>query len=215
MKTKTRCIAIASTALLAILLLSAWTTTSRRPRSLARSRHRRGRVRVVPDEVILSLGVETWTRASRGQERNDEIVKRVVALAAGTASSPSMSRPTIWASSRATGMGITRARLIGYLSTRRSSSPARPVAVEEVLSASLEPAPTMCTASNSHTELRQHRDQARALAIKRPRKAVPCRELGSSGRPLTIQEEQGGWWSSYGPGGAAVGRSYDQNVIQE
>jgi len=63
MKTRIAAIAIASTALLAILLLSAWTDnqpSSQEPRRVSVTGE--AEVRVVPDEVILTLGVETWDK---------------------------------------------------------------------------------------------------------------------------------------------------------
>jgi uncharacterized protein len=69
------------------------------------------------------------------------------------------------------------------------------------------------------TELRQHRDEARALAINAAReKAVALAgQLDQEvGEPLSIQEEQVGWWSSYNAWwGGRWGSGMSQNVIQE
>ncbi|MEJ2212444.1 MAG: SIMPL domain-containing protein, partial [Anaerolineae bacterium] len=69
------------------------------------------------------------------------------------------------------------------------------------------------------TELRQHRDEARALAIQ----AAQEKAMALAGaldqdvsQPLTIQEEQAGWWSSYNAWwGSSWGAGMTQNVIQE
>jgi uncharacterized protein YggE len=69
------------------------------------------------------------------------------------------------------------------------------------------------------TELRQHRDEARALAIRAAQeKAVALAgELGQQvGEPTAIQEVQSGWWSGYNAWwGSRWGGGMTQNVIQE
>jgi hypothetical protein len=69
------------------------------------------------------------------------------------------------------------------------------------------------------TELRAHRDRARALAIEAAQeKAIALAgELDQKvGDPLTIQEVQSGWWSGYNAWwGSHWGAGMSQNVIQE
>ena len=67
------------------------------------------------------------------------------------------------------------------------------------------------------TELRKHKDEARALAIRAAReKAVAlAAELGQKvGEPYAIREEQSGWWSGYGWWGSTGNFGMTQNVVQ-
>jgi len=68
------------------------------------------------------------------------------------------------------------------------------------------------------TELRKHRDEARALAIKaaQEKAAALAGELGQTiGQPITISENQSSWWSWYGSWwGYRWGGSATQNVVQ-
>jgi len=70
--------------LILILVLAAWAenpSQSQEPRLITVTGE--AEVRVVPDEVILTLGVETWDKnLDTAKRRNDEIVKKVLALAA-------------------------------------------------------------------------------------------------------------------------------------
>ena len=69
------------------------------------------------------------------------------------------------------------------------------------------------------TELRKHRDEARALAIRAAREKAEAMagELGQEvGQPRQISEEQSGWWSGYNAWwGSRWGSGMAQNVIQE
>jgi uncharacterized protein YggE len=69
------------------------------------------------------------------------------------------------------------------------------------------------------TELRKHRDAARALAMTATQQKAAA--LASSltqrvGRPVTIHEGYSGWWSSYrgGWGRGSYGQAMSQNVVQ-
>lgn len=68
------------------------------------------------------------------------------------------------------------------------------------------------------SELRKHRDQARALAIKAAQEKANdlAKELGQKvGKPYKIQEEQSGWWSWYNTWwGSRWGGGMAQNVMQ-
>jgi uncharacterized protein YggE len=68
------------------------------------------------------------------------------------------------------------------------------------------------------TELRKHRDEARALALKAAEeKAIAMAgELDQEiGEPITINEEYSNWWSGYSSWwGYGMGSSQTQNVVQ-
>jgi len=68
------------------------------------------------------------------------------------------------------------------------------------------------------TDLRQYRDEARALALQAAREKATAMagELGQTlGEPRTIQEEANDWWSGYSSGWWSGGSGMTQNVIQE
>ncbi len=224
MKTKLGAIAIAGTSLLAILLLSAWTDSQPSSQETRRvTVTGEAQVRVVPDEVILSLGVETWDKnLNVAKSRNDEIVKRVLALAGRYGIEPEHVQTDYLGVEPRYRDGYYEDRdFVGYFVHKTIVITLRDLSrFEEVLSASLEAGVNYVHGIEFRTtELRQHRDQARALAIKAAKeKAVALAgELGQQvGDPLTIQEEQGGWWSSYGAWwGSRWGGAMTQNVIQE
>ena len=224
MKTKLGAIAIASTALLAILLLSAWTDSQPSSQETRRvTVTGEAQVRVVPDEVILSLGVETWDKnLNVAKSRNDEIVKRVLALAGRYGIEPEHVQTDYLGVEPRYRDGYYEERdFVGYFVHKTIVITLRDLSrFEEVLSASLEAGVNYVHGIEFRTtELRQHRDQARALAIKAAKEKATALagELGQQvGDPLTIQEEQGGWWSSYGAWwGSRWGGAMTQNVIQE
>ena len=224
MKTRLGAVAIASTALLAVLLLAAWTDnqpSSQEPRRITVTGE--AQVRVVPDEVILTLGVETWDKnLNVAKNRNDEIVKRVLKLAGQYGIEPEHVQTDFLGVEPRYRDGYYEERdFIGYFVHKTIVITLRDLSrFEDLLSAALQAGVNYVHGIDFRTtELRQHRDQARALAIKAAKeKAVALSgELGQQvGDPLTIQEEQSGWWSSYGAWwGTRWGTSMTQNVIQE
>jgi len=224
MKTRLGAVAIASTALLAVLLLSAWTDnqpSSQEPRRITITGE--AEVRVVPDEVILTLGVETWDKnLNLAKSRNDEIVKRVLALAGQYGIQPEHVQTDYLGVEPRYRDGYYEERdFIGYFVHKTVVITLRDLSrFEDLLSDALEAGVNYVHGIDFRTtELRQHRDQARVLAIKAAKeKAVALAgELGQKvGDPLTIQEDQSGWWSSYGAWwGTRWGAGMTQNVIQE
>jgi len=224
MKTRLGAVAIASTALLAVLLLSAWTDnqpSSQEPRRITVTGE--AQVRVVPDEVILTLGVETWDKnLNVAKNRNDEIVKRVLKLAGQYGIEPEHVQTDFLGVEPRYRDGYYEERdFIGYFVHKTVVITLRDLSrFEELLSATLQAGVNYVHGIDFRTtELRLHRDEARALAIKAAKeKAVALAgELGQQvGDPLTIQEEQSGWWSSYGAWwGSRWGTGMTQNVIQE
>lgn len=179
-------------------------------------------VNVVPDEVILTLGVETSdARLRLARSRNDEIVAEVLAAAAthGVESrhiqTDHMSIEPRYRDS------YERRDFIGFFVHKTIVITLKDIsAFEELLTSVLEAgANYVYDIQFRTTELRKYRDQARALAIKAAHeKAVAMAgELGQEvGQPHTILEEQSSWWSGYNAWwGGRWGGSMTQNVIQE
>jgi uncharacterized protein YggE len=226
MNTKPTVVAIAIAALLAVLLLSAWTEAqptapSQETRRIAVTGE--AQVRVVPDEVILTLGVETWDKnLDLAKKRNDDIVKRVLALAGEYGVPPEHVQTDYFGVEPRYRDGYYEERdFIGYFVHKTVVITLRDLSqFEGLLTDALKAGVNYVHGVEFRTtELRKHRDQARALAVQAAReKAVALAGgLGQQiGEPLTIQEEQSGWWSSYGAWwGSRWGSSMTQNTIQE
>lgn len=177
-------------------------------------------IRVVPDEVILALGVETFDPdLATAKAHNDERMSAVIEAA----ESLDIAREHIATEH----VGIepiyryesARREFLHYQVRKTVTITLRDVdRFEALLSAVLE-----AGANHVHgvefrtTELRKHRDRARGLAMVAAKEKAEdlARELGESvGRVRSIQEGYTPWWSSYGSWWGRRGGGMTQNVIQ-
>ncbi|NIM96382.1 MAG: DUF541 domain-containing protein [Anaerolineales bacterium] len=179
-------------------------------------------VKVVPDEVILTLGVETMhERLSTAKQQNDQKVHSVIDRAKRHGVQEKYIQTDF--------INITPVyedhydrldELIGYRVGRTIVITSREIdAFDDLLSDVLEGGANYVHGIEFRTtELRKYRDQARALAIQAAKeKAVAlAQELEQQvGEPLSIAENASGWWSSYGGWWGSRWSSYvPQNVIQ-
>jgi uncharacterized protein YggE len=180
-------------------------------------------IRVVPDEVILTLGVETWDKnmaIAKGQ--NDAIVARVLALSADHDIAPEHVQTDYVSIEPRYRNGYYEERdFIGYFVHKTLVITLRDLdKFEDILADALEAGVNYVHGIQFRTtELRKHRDEARALAIRAAKeKAVALAgELDQDvGDPKMIQEVQSGWWSGYNSWwGSRWGNGMLQNVIQE
>jgi uncharacterized protein YggE len=198
----------------------------------------RAELQVVPDEVILTTGVETFDLDLEvAKTKND---KRVTALLQATDS-----------------LGIPRERVrtdylniqplyddgrrdrefLGYLVRKTIAITLRDIdkcylvrktiaitlreidKFENLLTSTLEAGANYIHGVDFRTtELRKHRDKARELAIIAAREKAQdlAKELGQSvGQPRSISEGYSGWWSHYGSWwGSRWGGAMAQNVMQ-
>ena len=178
-------------------------------------------VRVIPDEVILTLGVETWSSSlENAKAQNDVVVRRLLALMNEAGIEPRYLQTDYIGIEPRYRDSYERSDFLGYFVRKNAVITLKDIAkFETVLSRSLElGANYVHSVEFRTTELRKHRDEARALAIKAAQEKATAlaKELGQSiGKPITITENQSGWWSWYGSwwgyrwGGAAT-----QNVVQ-
>jgi hypothetical protein len=219
-----RGICIVGAVLGVVLALSAWTENPSAPQgSRVVTVSGEAEVRVVPDEVVLTLGVETWDKNLEvAKSRNDEIVKKVLALATDYGIPPEHVQTDYLGIEPRYRDGYYEERdFIGYFVHKTIVITLRDLSrFESLLSAALKAGVNYVQGIEFRTtELRQHRDEARALAVQAAREKATALagELGQEvGDPLTIQEEQNGWWSSYGAWwGSRWGGAMTQNVIQE
>jgi uncharacterized protein YggE len=181
-------------------------------------------VKVPPDQVILTLGVETWDKnLATAKQRNDEIVTRALKVAEDHGVAPQhVQTDYVSIEPRYRSGTYEPGDFIGYFVRKTIVITLKDItAFEELLSDALEAGVTHVNGIEFRTsELRKHRDAARALAIQAAQeKAIALAgELDQEvGRPTDIREEYSGWRSPYnlwwGGGWGALGAA--QNVIQE
>ncbi|MEJ2551427.1 MAG: SIMPL domain-containing protein [Anaerolineales bacterium] len=211
---------------LGVFLLPSRTSTNvetQTPRTITVSGE--AEIRVVPDEVQITLGVETWSeRLDSAKHENDSRVEAVIDTAKDFGVEPQhiqtdhISIEPTYESYSYTSMRI----VTGYFVRRTIVVTLRDISVfDDLLSEVVESGANYVHGIQFRTtELRKHRDDARELAINAAReKAVALAgELDQSiGLPNNIREDQVGWWSWYSSGwwGARYGGTMSQNVIQE
>jgi len=178
-------------------------------------------VRVTPDEVILTLGVETWDQnLGIAKSQNDERVKKVLEVAKKFKIEPKHIQTDHISIEPRYKHQFEHRDFLGYFIRKTIVITLKDIPkFEDLLSSAIETGANYVHGVQFRTtELRRYRDQARALAIKAAQEKANdlAKELGQKvGKPHTIREDQAGWWSWYnawwGPrwrGGMA------QNVIQ-
>lgn len=217
-------IGVLSVLSLLVLGLTAWTQDSGEPEESGQiSVTGEAEIRVVPDEVMLTLGVETWNKKMEiAKEQNDAIIARIVALTDDLGIAPEhVQTDYVSIEPRYRDAYYEERDFIGYFVHKTVAITLRDLdKFEELLSGSLEAGVNYVHGIQFRTtELREHRDEARALAIRAAQeKAVALAgELGKGvGDPTMIQEVQNSWWSGYNSWwGSRWGSGMTQNVIQE
>jgi uncharacterized protein YggE len=179
-------------------------------------------VRVVPDEVIITLGVETWNKdLSTAKAQNDERVSQVLALARNYGIQPQHIQTDHISIEPRYQDDYEKRHFIGFFVRKTIVITLKDISqFDDVLTDVLQDGVNYVHGVEFRTtQLRKYRDEARSLAIQAAReKAVAMAgALGQQvGQPQSIYEDQSNWWSWYnwwwGPrwnGGMA------QNVIQE
>ncbi len=180
-------------------------------------------VRVVPDEVELTLGVETWDEdLGTAKLQNDRRVKAVLDIARGYGVEPRHLQTDLISVEPRYQDNFEKENLIGYFVRKTIVITLQDIdKFEDLLTSVLETDVNYVHGIQFRTtELRQHRDQARALAITAAQEKAEALagELGQTiGRPTNIREEHAGWYSWYGSwwGYHRGGGYMAQNVIQE
>jgi uncharacterized protein len=227
---KDKVLTVAILAVLLIVALPAWGRTQAAPAAQPAAGETRriavsgeAEVRVVPDEVILTLGVETWNKNMEvARNENDAIVKRLLALT-GELGIAGQHVQTDYVSiePRYRNGYYEPSDFIGFFVHKSVVITLRDLdKFEDLLAGSLGAGANYVHGIEFRTtELRRHRDEARALAIEAAREKAEAMagELGQQvGEPLLIQEEQAGWWSGYNMWwGSRWGGGMTQNTIQE
>ncbi len=179
-------------------------------------------VRVIPDEVVITLGVETEAEdLSVAKSQNDEIVQQVLEFSQELGINANHVQTDFIDMEPMYDYSSSGRRLEGYRVRKTIVITLAEMSQFEVfLSGVLERGVNYVhDVEFRTTELRQHRDQARALAVQAAQEKAEALagELGQNiGEPVMIQEEQSGWWSWYGHGWGRGGNSgLAQNVVVE
>lgn len=197
---------------MAILLLSctAWASDKSAPRLITVSGD--AEIRVVPDEVVFTIGVETSGRdIEAAKNLNDERIKRLLALTKEYKIDPKLVQTDY--------MSIQpfynkEGKLDSYYVRKSMVIIMKDISrFEHIISDFVKAGGNYVPGIQFRTtELRKHRDAARSLAIKAAKdKAIKlANELGQKvGRPYTISEGSSQWASSYG---SRSMRNVSQNV---
>ena len=177
-------------------------------------------VRVVPDEVILTLGIETWDKnLNTAKQQNDTRAGAVINTIQRFGVAPRHIQ-TGHISVQPVYDDYSHLGLDGYFVRKTITVTLKDLAkFEDLLTAVID-----AGANNVHgiqfrtTQLRQHRDNARQLAVQAAsEKAVAMAAVLDQkvGRPRTINENSTDWWSSYSDWWGGRGGMMTQNVIQE
>ncbi len=174
-------------------------------------------IKVVPDEVVLILGVETSDKNMQvAKSQNDDRVKRVIAMTRDMGIEPRhVQTDQIRIDPRYEG-SYSKYNFIGYFIYKTIVITLKDIdKFENVYSAALGVGVTHVEGIQFRTtELRKYRDQARALATRaaREKASAMAGELGQKiGPPQSINEEYSGWSSWYS---TRWGGSMTQNVVQ-
>jgi uncharacterized protein YggE len=161
-------------------------------------------VLVVPDEVILSLGVESFDKVLKTAKiANDDAIKRTIAVARGYGIPAEYIQTDYLGIEPRHRDSQVAFELLGYDVRKTVVIKLRDISrFESLLTDVLDAGVTHVHMIEFRTtELRKYRDQARAMAIKaaREKAALLAREAGhAAGAVESIGEANYGYFSSYG-----------------
>jgi uncharacterized protein YggE len=177
-------------------------------------------VKVNPDEVVVTVGIETRNKdLSEVRKLNDQKAKKLVAntISVGVASKDIKTdylnlQPEYHESS-------LQRTFLAYVQKTTIVISLRDVSkFEALVTSTLQAGAEYIHGIEFRTsELRKHRDEARALAIKAAKEKATAlaNELGQKiGAPRSIQEGQAGYWSSYGGWWGHGYQNMSQNFVQ-
>lgn len=160
-------------------------------------------VRVVPDEVLLTLGVETWHKdLYKAKKENDDIVGQVMDAIEGLGIESKYIQTDHVSIEPRYQNNYTKSEFVGYFVRKTMVVTLKDITLfEDLLMEVLEAGVTHVHGIQFRTtELRKYRDQARELAVNAAREKAEAMaaELGQEvGEPYDIREQYSGWWSWY------------------
>jgi uncharacterized protein len=179
-------------------------------------------IKVVPDEVILSVGVETDSKdIAVARSENDARIKAISEAVQAQGVPANLVKADFLDLQPRYRNYPTREDFLGYFARRSVVITIRDVAkFESTLSAVLAAGANYVHGIDFRTtELRKHRDAARRMALAAAREkadAMAAALNATIGDPISIQEGYSGWWSPYSSWwGQRYGGQLVQNVVQE
>lgn len=178
-------------------------------------------VLVIPDEVVLTLGVETSNKQlSLAKQDNDAIVAKVLAAAQARGVATKYLQTDHISIEPRYRDSYEQRDFIGYFVRKTIVVTLKDITTfDAVLTDVLEAGAVYVHGIQFRTtELRKHRDEARVLAIRaaREKAAALAHELGQEiDQPHDIREDQSQWWSWYNTWWGGRANTLSQNVIQE
>jgi uncharacterized protein YggE len=177
-------------------------------------------VRVVPDEVLLSLGVETFDKVLKSAKGlNDDRIKKTIGVARSHGVlAEHIQTDYIGIEPKYHRSDVTQ-ELLGYAVRKTVLIRLKDISkFEELLSGALEAGVTHVHGIEFRTtELRKHRDHARLLGLKAAQEKAEllAKESGRRlGKVTSIGEASYGYHSSYGSWWGSRYGSMAQNVVQ-
>ena len=179
-------------------------------------------IKVQPVEVVVTLGIETDSMdIARARAENDARVKAVVASAVATGLRTEDIRTEFLDVQPRYSTEYDRRTFLGYFARRSLSLTLKDTSrFEALITAVLGAGANYIHGVDFRTtELRKHRDEARAMAIRAAREKA--RDMAAAlsvtiGTPTNIQEGYSGWWSPYSVWwGGRFGGAMVQNVMQD
>jgi hypothetical protein len=194
-----------------------YVTTSPEPRSVSATGE--AEVRVVPDEIVFTVGVETNEETlAATKSRNDEAIRALQAAAVAKGVLPK-DMQTEYVEVEPRYDNYERRNTIGYTARKTVVLTLRDLArFEPVLDAVVAGGANRVLGISFRTsELRKHRDEARALAVRAAREKAQAlaKELDQEiDRPHSIDEEHNAWFSPFGSWWAGRYGQAMQNVVQ-
>jgi uncharacterized protein len=178
-------------------------------------------VRVVPDEVIVTLGIHTWDkRLETAKRENDRILQRVLNLANKFDLNPEQIKSDFMYIQPHYESWDYPEDVEGYSVRRTVVVTLKDITVlEDYITAALGTGVNYIHGIDFRTtDLRKYRDQARDLAIKAAKEKAA--DLSGAlemqiGDPLSIQEGSINWWAWSGSSWWGSGyNTMTQNVVQ-
>jgi uncharacterized protein YggE len=177
-------------------------------------------VKVQPDAVTITLGLETRNRDLAALKSLDDQKTRSIIAALAAAGVPGKDIRMDYLNLQPELEGATSRRVLaGYIQRTTLLVDLKDLSrFDGVITASLQAGVEYIHGVEFRTsQLRRHRDEARSLALKaaREKAVLLAGELGGRlGRPRSIQEYPAGYWSSYGSWWGRGSLMGSQNVVQ-
>lgn len=178
-------------------------------------------IRVVPDEVILTLGVETWHKdLNTAKQESDQRTQKIIGMAKKHKIKQKHIQTDHISIEPRYEHNYERKQFIGYFVRKSIVLTLRDTSkFERILSNALEAGANYVHGVQFRTtELRKYRDEARSLAVKAAYQKANdlTKAIGQKvGMPYKIQENPSGWWSWYNSTwGSRWNTRMAQNIIQ-